>query len=95
MDTGAVVYTEEVHQIANAVKWAGDVNWSRAVRRATEPANGSLACWLDQKVRSDESLYVHLQKGEAWPQPHRTGVDQNGRAPFCQPVPGDWGPCII
>ena len=67
----------------------------RAVRRATEPANGSLACWLDQKVRSDESLYVHLQKGEAWPQPHRTGVDQNGRAPFCQPVPGDWGPCII
>ena len=28
------------------------------------------------------SRSTHLQKGEAWPQPHRTGVDQNGRRPF-------------
>ena len=33
-----------------------------AVIRATQPQNKSLACWLDQKVRDDESLYVHIVK---------------------------------
>ena len=60
----------------------------RAIRRATGPRNESLACWLDQAVREDESLYVQIYKGEPWAQP------QNGslRVPTCASPPG-WLPC--
>ena len=59
----------------------------RARDRATHPRNESLACWLDQAVREDESLYVHLVKRRPWPPSNRSHVP-----PFCRPV-RDWLPC--
>ena len=62
----------------------------RAVLRATRGRNASLTCWLDQEVRDDESLYVHIVKGEAWP--NRTGA--RWMQPFCRPTKG-WQPCDV
>ena len=65
----------------------------RALRRATKPANDSLACWLDQSVREDESLYVHLYKAANWPNNNDSSWRRT-RRPFCKPVK-DWFPCVI
>ena len=62
----------------------------RAVLRATKIKNASLACWLDQQVRDDESLYVHIVKGRPWP--NRTGA--HWMQPFCRPTTG-WLPCDV
>ena len=63
----------------------------RAVRRATSAiVNASKACWLDQQVRDDESLYVHVTKQGRWP--NRTGA--SWMAPFCRPNKG-WSPCSV
>jgi predicted SAM-dependent methyltransferase len=64
----------------------------RALHRALQPRNASLACWLDQPVREDESLYVHLTKGsqesDVWAQP-----SQEPPQPACQ-QPAGWSPCL-
>ena len=62
----------------------------RAVLRATKIKNVSLACWLDQPIRDDESLYVHIVKGRPWP--NRTGAQW--MQPFCRPTKG-WLPCDV
>ena len=63
---------------------------SRAIRRAVHPRNSSLACWLDQEVREDESLYVHVIKGPTPSKEHNIS-----RHPFCAPLKGDWFPCRL
>jgi len=59
----------------------------RAIRRAVAPKNTTVACWLDQEVREDESLYVHLTKMAEWPQPKLAP-----QSPKCQ-QPEGWLPC--
>lgn len=59
----------------------------RAIRRAVAPKNTTVACWLDQEVREDESLYVHLTKMAEWPQPKLPP-----KSPKCQ-QPEGWLPC--
>ena len=61
----------------------------RAIQRATQPRNKSLACWLDQAVREDESLYVQVRKAAP-----STPVNRSSRRPFCVPLKG-WLPCDI
>eukprot|EP00966_Prymnesium_polylepis_P272556 6296866-Prymnesium_polylepis.1 len=61
----------------------------RAIRRAGKPTNASLACWLDQEVREDESLYAHIYKVANW-----SGAPRRRYAPpYCRPLKGDWWPC--
>ncbi|KAL1511101.1 hypothetical protein AB1Y20_005923 [Prymnesium parvum] len=62
----------------------------RAIKRALDPRNASKACWLDQAVREDESLYVHIYKVPNW-----SHVPRNYSRPFCRPMSGDWFPCRI
>ena len=58
-----------------------------AIRRATRPRNASLACWLDQAVREDESLYAHVTKDAP-------SADVNLTArPSCSPMK-EWLPCL-
>mmetsp|Transcript_35901 Transcript_35901/g.83821 ORF Transcript_35901/g.83821 Transcript_35901/m.83821 type:complete len:157 (-) Transcript_35901:1092-1562(-) len=78
----------------------------RAVRRAREPPSGnaSLSCWLDQLVREDESLYVHIHKpvhpgqgsqrslSQAWKDARGGQRNQPLPRPFCAHVEG-WSPC--
>jgi hypothetical protein len=81
----------------------------RAIERANRPKNASLACWLDQAVREDESLYVHVTKptpeaakssagGQLWTDTTvqsagGTATSRSTPRPFCLPQRGDWLPC--
>ena len=60
---------------------------ARARERAVNPRNASLACWLDQEVREDESLYAHVTKRRPSPP-----LNRSFPRPYCRPV-RDWWPC--
>ena len=61
-----------------------------AVERANHPANRSLACWLDQGVRDDESLYVHLYRPESGEPLDASATAEALPVPFCKPIKNEW-----